>query len=45
MEKDLVNNSFNLDKQGSDKFDDSCIVVGAIDILGVDGLGEFVVKT
>ena len=43
MEENLVDDAFNLNKHGGDEFDDSCIIVGAINILGADGFGETVV--
>ena len=37
-----MDDSFNLDKHCSNEFDDSCFVVGAIHILGMDRFGEVV---
>ena len=38
-----MDDAFNLNKHGGDEFDDSCIIVGTINILGADGFGETVV--
>ena len=43
VEENLVDDAFNSNKHGGDEFDDSCIIVGAINILGADGFGETVV--
>ena len=37
-----MDDPFDPDEHGSDKFDDSCLVVGAIYILGADWLREAV---
>ena len=39
-----MDDSLNLDKHGDDELDDSCLVVGTINVLGVNGFGEAVTQ-
>ena len=43
VEENKVDDSFNPDKHGGNEFDDSCTVVGTINVLGVNGFRESVV--
>ena len=44
VEQNSVDDPFNLDKHGSDELDDTCLVVRAIHILGMDWFREAVTQ-
>ena len=39
-----MDNSFDSDECGNDELDDSCFVIGAINVLGTDWFGEVITQ-